>query len=595
MTEQIVRIGGAAGFWGDSPDAINQIMGEDVDYIILDYLAEVTMAILARARSRKANGGYASDFVDLVMRSVFERKEGRTPRIVTNAGGINPVACRDALLTLASEFGRSPTIAIVEGDDLLAQADRLVATNLRDVDRGDPFPDKPWSVNAYLGALPIAKAISDGADIVITGRCADSALVLGPLIAEFGWSASDYDLLAAGSLAGHVIECGCQATGGNFTDWRDVEGWDNMGFPIIECSGDGTFVLTKPANTGGLISPLSVGEQVVYEIGDPQTYILPDVVCDFTGVTLEQAGPDRVRIAGACGRPPTDRYKVSATFQDGYRSTTMFTLCGRDAVAKAERVGAAILSRTRRMFAARGLKDYRRTDVKILGTEHQYSANANPHLAVSREVVLRMDVHHDQKEALEIFAREIAPAGLAMAPGRCGLFGGRPGVSPLIRHRAFLVSKDQVRVTVDMGANREEVAIPGGTAAQPAVSAMISVPSTDYEGPTRLVRLSAVACARSGDKGDSVNIGVIARAPELVPILKAQVTVSKVQDYFGSLVVGPVERFELPGLGAFNFLLQGALGGGGTSSLRNDPQGKTFAQMLLDIEIEVPVSLEIPC
>jgi hypothetical protein len=596
MTERIVRIGGAAGFWGDSPDAINQIMGEDVDYIILDYLAEVTMAILARARSRKADSGYASDFVDLVMRSVFERKEGRTPRIVTNAGGINPVACRDALLALAGEFGRSPTIAIVEGDDLLAEADRLAAMNLRDIDRGEPFPDKPWSVNAYLGALPIAKAISDGADIVITGRCADSALVLGPLIAEFGWSATDYNLLAAGSLAGHVIECGCQATGGNFTDWRDVEGWDNMGFPIVECGGDGTFVLTKPANTGGLVSPLSVGEQVVYEIGDPQTYILPDVVCDFTGVTLEQAGPDRVRIAGARGRQPTDRYKVSATFQDGYRSTAMFTLCGRDAVAKAERVGAAILSRTRRMFAARGLKNYRRTDVKILGTEHQYGTNANPHLAASREVVLRMDVHHDQKEALEIFAREIAPAGLAMAPGRCGLFGGRPSVSPLIRHRAFLVPKDQVRVTVDMGSNPEEVVIPGGTAMEPAVSAAISAPSAGYDGgPTRVVPLSAVACARSGDKGDSVNIGVIARAPDLVPVLKAQLTAPRVRDYFGGLVVGPVERFELPGLGAFNFLLKGALGGGGTSSLRNDPQGKTFAQMLLDIEIEVPASLEIPC
>ena len=595
MTKRTVRIGGAAGFWGDSPDAINQMLGEDVDYIILDYLAEVTMAVLARARSRKPDSGYASDFVEFVMRSVFAREQGRMPRIVTNAGGVNPAACRDALLALAREFGRSPRIAIVEGDDLMAAAEELAAMKLKDIDRGDAFPEKPWSVNAYLGALPIAKAIADGADIVITGRCADSALALGPLVAEFGWSASDYDLLAAGSLAGHVIECGCQATGGNFTDWREVEGWDNMGFPIVECESDGSFVLTKPGGTGGLISPLSVGEQVVYEIGDPQNYILPDVVCDFTQVTLEQAGPDRVRIAGARGRAPTDRYKVSATFQDGYRSTAMFTLCGRDAVAKAQRVGEAIISRTRRMFAERGLGDYLRTDVKTLGTEHQYGANANPHLSASREVVLRMDVHHARKEALEIFAREIAPAGLAMAPGRCGLFGGRPTVSPLIRHRAFLVPKDRVRVTVDIGTNRQEIAIPRGVAAQPAAAAPVPAPSTGHHGPGRMVPLFALACARSGDKGDSVNIGVIARRPDLVPVLRAHLTEDRVRDYFGGLVLGPVERFELPGTGAFNFLLKGALGGGGTSSLRNDPQGKTFAQMLLDIGVEVPASLEIPC
>lgn len=594
MTGRIVRIGGAAGFWGDTPDAIRQMLDARVDYVILDYLAEVTMAILARARDRSPEKGYATDFVDPVMRTVLQHPSGKATRIVTNAGGINPAACRDALLSLAGKLGVSLKIAIVEGDDLLARAEKLASLGMKDIDYGKDFPDKPWSVNAYLGALPIARALTAGADIVITGRCADSALVLGPLIAEFGWSADDYDLLAAGSLAGHVIECGCQATGGNFTDWREVDGWENMGFPIAECGADGTFTVTKLPGTGGLVSPLSVGEQIVYEIGDPSCYILPDVICDFTQVTLKQTGAESVLVSGARGRQPSDTYKVSATFQEGYRSTAMFTLCGRDAAAKAKRVGDAIIARTRRQFAENGLKDYLRTDVKILGIEQQYGQNANPVLMESREVVLRMDVQHAQKEALDIFAREIAPSGLAMAPGRCGLFGGRPSVSPMIGHRAFLVSKGEFSVTVDYGGSIKEVIIPSGSAHRLPPEKDPSVSALDSGGETRRVPLWSIACARSGDKGDNVNIGVIARDPAFLPVLRTQLTAARVKGYFGDLVLGSAERFELPGMGAFNFLLHGALDGGGTSSLRNDPQGKTFAQMLLDYELEVPVTLVVP-
>lgn len=593
MTDRVVRIGGAAGFWGDSPDAVRQMLGAGVDYIMLDYLAEVTMAILARARERAPEKGYATDFID-VMNLVLQHGGDKAPRIVTNAGGVNPRACRDALLSLAAKLGVSPKIAIVEGDDLLDRCGELATMGLKDIDYGTGFPECPWSVNAYLGALPIAEALAAGADIVITGRCVDSALVLGPLIAEFGWSADDYDLLAAGSLAGHVIECGCQATGGNFTDWREVEGWEDMGFPIAECAADGSFTVTKPDGTGGLVSPLSVGEQIVYEIGDPASYILPDVVCDFTQVTLEQTGANRVVVRGAHGRQPTDTYKVSATFQDGFRSTAMFTICGRDAVAKAKRVGEAIVARTRRQFVERGLEDYTRTDLKILGIEQQYGPNANPILTASREVVLRMDVHHAQKEALDIFAREIAPAGLAMAPGRCGLFGGRPNVSPMIGHRAFLVSKDKLPVTVLCGSSPEVVSIPHGVPYASPEPAEVDDPETRIVADSRRVPLWALACARSGDKGDNVNIGVIARHRAIVPVLRQQLTSAKVKDHFGNLVVGAAERFELPAMGAFNFLLHGALGGGGTSSLRNDPQGKTFAQMLLDIELDVPAALVPP-
>ena len=596
MNARTVRIGCASGFWGDSPEAARQLVETDAQYIVFDYLAEVTMGIMARARAKNPALGYARDFVEPVMASLLPRAAARGVKIIANAGGMNPRGCRDALLKVAAQLGLSPTIAVVDGDDLMGQLDAMRAAGLKELDRGTAFPDQPWSANAYLGALPIAAALSAGADIVITGRCVDSALVLGPLIAEFGWGPQDYDLLAAGSLAGHVIECGCQATGGNFTDWREVDGWDNMGFPLIEVAADGSFVIGKPAGTGGLVTPLSVGEQVVYEIGDPSCYMLSDVICDFTGVRLEQAGVNRVRVQGARGRAPGDSYKVSTTYQEGYRCTAMFTLCGRDAAAKAQGVGEAILKRTRRLFGERGFGDYRRTSLKLLGTEHQYGAHANAQLAKSREVVLRLDVHHDERGALDLFAQEIAPAGLAMAPGRCGLYGCLPTVSPVVGHAAFMWKKSGVPVRIEVAGVGSAVEIAPGeplaaTPARPrAAGAATASAAGAPVGPRRTLRLMDLACARSGDKGDNVNIGVIARQPQFVAVLRDALTAERVREYFAHLVLGGVERYEMPGMGAFNFVLAQALDGGGTRSLRNDPQGKTFAQMLLDIELDVPAA-----
>jgi hypothetical protein len=588
--QHTVRIGGASGFWGDSPQAGRQLLDAGVNYIIFDYLAEVTMAILARARAKDPARGYATDFVRPVMAGLMRDLCERRVRVVANAGGMNPRGCRDALAKAAAELGLSPKIAVVEGDELMGSADAMRAAGLKEIDRGTSFPDKPWSVNAYLGALPIAKALAEGADIVITGRCVDSALTLGPLIAEFGWAADDYDRLAAGSLAGHVIECGCQATGGNFTDWREVSGWDNMGFPIAECSADGSFVIGKPDDTGGLVTPLSVGEQVVYELGDPSRYLLPDVACDFTGVHLQQAGPDRVRVSGARGHAPGEKYKVSTTYQEGFRCTAMFTLCGRDAAAKAQRVGEAILARTRRLFREAGFGDYRRTSLKLLGTEHQYGPLANAQLAASREVVMRLDVHHNESGALELFAQEIAPAGLAMAPGRCGMFGGRPTVSPVVGHAAFLWDKSKVPVQVELEGQTHVVAMPCGSSQPQERAAIRETRGAAARGKTVRASLFDLACARSGDKGDNVNIGVIARSPQALEVLREQLTAERVRSHFAHLVLGDVTRYEMPGMGAFNFVLTQALDGGGTRSLRNDPQGKTFAQMLLDMELDVPVA-----
>ncbi|MCG8548511.1 MAG: DUF1446 domain-containing protein, partial [Alphaproteobacteria bacterium] len=420
MSERRVRIGCGAGFWGDSPEgAIQLVERGNLDYLVVDYLSEVTMSVLARAKEKDPSAGYARDFIRPVMESILPDIASRGIKVIANAGGMNLPACRDALATLAAEQHVDMRIATVTGDDLSPDVETLRMDGVREMETGAPLPDGLRSVNAYLGAGPIRAALDRDADIVLTGRCVDSALVLGPLMHEFGWSENDYDRLAAGSLAGHIVECGVQGVGGNFTDWQDVEGWDEMGFPILDCGEDGRFIVTKPPETGGLVSPLSVGEQVLYELGDPASYILPDVICDFTDVALDPLNGESVLVSGAKGRPPPDMYKVSATYLDGYRATAFFTMVGRDNYRKVERVGEAILARTRRLFAAQGLKDYRRTSLKILGSEDIYGEAARKEARASRELVLRLDVHHDDRKAVEIFAHEIAPAGTAMGPGRC--------------------------------------------------------------------------------------------------------------------------------------------------------------------------------
>lgn len=314
-----------------------------VDYLVFDYLAEITMSLLARAKLKDPAAGYATDFVTVVMARHAREIVQRRIKVVANAGGVNPLACRDALLAVLAKVGVQARVAVVMGDDVLAQADALRVDGVRETERGTPLPAKLASMNAYLGARPIAEALNRGADIVITGRCVDSAVALGPLLHEFGWRDDQYDLLSAGTLVGHLIECGCQATGGVYSDWDSVGGWDDPGFPIAECAADGTAVLTKVAGTGGVVSPASVAEQLVYEIGDPAAYLMPDVCCDWTEVKLDAAGPDRVRISGARGSAPGPRYKVSATYQDGYRATTSLTLAGGDAAGKrgASRTGSS--------------------------------------------------------------------------------------------------------------------------------------------------------------------------------------------------------------------------------------------------------------
>ena len=585
-----LRIGGGSAFWGDSETGPAQLVRRGrIDYLILDYLAEVTMAILVRMRAKAPDQGYARDFVDYVMAPLLPEIHAQGIKVVTNAGGINPLACRDALLDRAREAGLDLNVAVVLGDDLLPRADGLREAGLREMDSGEPLPERLTSLNAYLGGRPIAAALDGGAQVVITGRCVDSALTLGPLLHEFGWRDDQYDLLAAGSLAGHLIECGAQATGGLFTDWEQVEGYDDIGFAIAEVTADGGIVITKAEESGGLVTPATVGEQLLYEIGDPRAYLLPDVTCDFTGVTLAQEGRDRVRAEGVRGRPPTATYKACGTAMDGWRATATVMLGGGKAAKKARKMAEVVLTRTRRMLAERGLGDYTETSAEVIGAEDTYGANARPD--PPREAILKLAVRHAERDAVQLFAREIAPAGTGLVPGLTGFFGGRPAAIPVVTVTSYLVDKSAVEVRVERSGSEAPVALATGGGFDPQ-----ALPPIEPEGAERLtpsgetarVPLGLLAWGRSGDKGDHANIGVMARRPEFVPLLRATLSEQVVAGYFAHILRGDVVRYELPGLNAFNFVLHHVLGGGGTASLRMDPQGKAFAQMLLDLPVEVP-------
>lgn len=592
LRTQPLRIGCATGFWGDSEAGAAQLVTHgDIDYLVFDFLAEITMSLLARARAKSPDAGYAPDFVRIISSLAGELKS-RGIKVVSNAGGVNPRACGEALARQLQAQGIDLKIAVIEGDDLSARADEFRAAAVREMFSGAAMPAQFLSVNAYLGAQPIAAALDAGADIVITGRVVDSAVTLAPLMHEFGWSWTDWDKLATGSLAGHVIECGTQATGGLFTDWERVPGWDDMGFPIAECDASGeSFVLTKPANTGGLVAPASVAEQIIYEIGDPAAYLLPDVSCDFRNVLLVQDDPQRVRISGARGRPAPASYKVSATYTEGWRVLSTIMIGGRDAARKALRVGESILQRTRRMFSEKGWTDYSETSLEVLGAESTYGPHART--GDTREVILKIAAKHASRDALELLAREIAPSATAMAQGITGFAAGRASPSPVVRLFSFLTDRNLVKASVSMDGKNlpfEEIFKPGETAATDE-NAPAPGPADAYHGKIETVPLLRVAHGRSGDKGDMANIGIIARSDALYAVLLNKLTADVVRDYFAHVAKGKVSRYSLPGFNALNFTLENALGGGGVASLRYDPQGKALAQMLLDIPVDVPAAL----
>lgn len=584
---KVVRIGGASGAWGDSPTSVGQLIDAGVDYLMMDYLAEVTMSLLARARMKDPAGGFAPDVVSYLQPHLAAIAEGRV-KVVTNAGGVNPMACKLALQAACRAQGVALKVAAVEGDDLMPMVETLRQEGVREWMRDEPLPARLLTANAYLGATPIAAALAAGADIVITGRCADSALALGILMHEFAWSARDHDRLAAGSLVGHLLECGPQATGGLFTDWDSVPGWARIGYPIAECSADGRFVITKPAGTGGLVTPQTVAEQVLYEVGDPAAYVLPDVVADFTQLSLKQQGVDRVEVSGARGRSATAQYKVSATFQDGYRATALVCIIGPEAARKAERTGQALLERARMHLRALALPDFSATHVEVLGAEASYGAQSRAR--DTREVVLRLVVDHPNAKALEALAREVGSSGLSFTPGTAALIGGRPKPSPVVRLFSFLIDKSRLpapRVTVGEEPAFEVPVVPGNGEMHSA-SALPEPASPVHKGELVEVSLAQVAHARSGDKGDSSNVAIFCRDPKFYEHLRQELSCERMAAVFGDAVQGPIQRFEAPGLSALNFLMHNALGGGGMATQRIDALGKAYGQRALEMRVRVP-------
>ncbi|XP_029932800.1 uncharacterized protein LOC115377073 [Myripristis murdjan] len=589
-----VRIGCASGFWGDTATSVPQLIySGKLDFLVFDYLSEITMSLLTAAKSKMPNMGYTPDFVQVALAPFINDIQKKGIRVVSNAGGVNPLACAEAIQEVIKKAGLDLKVAVVTGDDLMPHKDSLSEVKMADGSGGQRLPKTLHSMNAYLGAVPIQRCLDLGADIVVTGRCVDSAVALGPLMHTFGWERNDYDLLAAGSLAGHLIECGAQCTGGIFTDWYKVPDWDNMGFPVVECSSDGSFVLSKPPKTGGLVSFGTVAEQLVYEIGDPRRYLLPDVTCDFSRVVIKEIpGVDggAVRVTGAKGSAPSNDYKVCATYMDGFRATAVCPVGGPRASEKARRTAESIIKRTRRIFKQLGLEDFNSVNVQVLGAEDTYGANVRN--KGSREVVIWMAVQHKHKKALEIFSREIAPAGTGMAPGLTGIVGGRPRVSPVLKPFFFMQPKSQLKVDVHLGGSLAETlseAAPDADGQDAHPTSAEDVPDTDLPSGPHSYRLEELAYTRSGDKGDSANIGVIARHPLFFPYLKKHLTSSVVEEYFSHLIQpgtqNSVTRYTLPGIHGLNFVLQNSLGGGGVASLRSDPQGKAYGQMLLDLKL----------
>jgi hypothetical protein len=587
-----VRIGCASAFWGDTCTAAAQLVdGGGLDYLVFDYLAEITMSLLAGARMKNPDAGFATDFIE-VLAPLLPKIAEQKIRIISNAGGVNPLACAAALHAACLRAGVNLKIAVLLGDNLQPQFKHLSGAGVHEMFTDAPLPPMCVSINAYLGAPGIVEALRLDADIVITGRVVDSAVVSAALVHEFGWSWQDHDKLAQAALAGHIIECGAQCTGGNFTDWQDVPDYEHIGFPIIEVSADSHFIVSKPAGSGGLISPLSVGEQLLYEIGDPRAYLLPDAMCDFTHVRLKQVGDNRVSVEGARGLAPSGQYKVCATYPDGFRCTASCLIAGIDAVKKAERVGQAIINKTNELFSQRGWPPYSEVNIELLGSEATYGPHGQRH--DTREVVIKLAVRHPEKQALILFSREIAQAATGMAPGLTGIVGGRPTVYPVIRLFSFLIDKSACRLEIDIDGQRSPFELPPQQRLDPSALPLDLQPPQPHGRADASVPLVKLAVARSGDKGNHSNIGVMARRTEYLPWIAETLSSAVVVDWMSHVldpIHGRVERWYLPGSQSLNFLLENALGGGGVASLRIDPQGKAFAQQLLEIQIPVPQSI----
>ncbi len=591
-----IRIGNAGGYWGDDLSALKrQLTGGHLDYITMDFLAEITMSILQRQRATNSELGYAVDFLDQ-MADCLPLIVKKNVKVISNAGGINPIGLARKIIELSKKMKLDIKVGVVYGDDIVNNLYELTAAGERftNMETGEDFlkvRSRITSVNIYLGAEPVVRALDAGCQIVVTGRVTDTGITLAPMIHEFGWAMDDWDKMAAGIVAGHIIECGAQATGGNITDWEEVKNYHNIGYPIIEMEPTGEFVVTKHSKTGGAVTEKTVKEQLVYEMGDPSNYISPDGVARFDTIRLKQDGKDRVRVYGIQGKPEPDNLKVSMSFEDGWKASGEVLVSGPNTFKKAKVIADIFWHKLQHKFEA--------TDTAVVGSGSCWPSHLSTY--EPNEIMLKFSVRDKSVSKIKDFGKALStlilsgPAGMAVT-GR-----GRPKPVPVIAYWPALMHRTRVQakvLTVTTRGDEEffEINFPlrvrtsmeEKTAKKVAVAPRKAIKPT---GRMVKVKLQEIAFARSGDKGDTCNIGVLARSPEIYEYLRATLTAEKVKTFFKGLTKGKVIRYELDNLQGLNFLLEETLGGGGTRALIIDPQGKTLAQALLQMTLDVPQSL----
>lgn len=589
-----IKIANAGGFWGDDLSAFRrQLEGGEIDYLTMDFLAEITMSILRKQQLRNPELGYVTDFVDQ-MEENSKLIEEKKVKVITNAGGINPVKCGQKIIEILNAKNANLKVAIVDGDNIIDDLsnfypEKETFDNLETNEKYHQIDTKVQSANVYLGIPPILRALELGADIIICGRVTDTSITIAPMVFEFGWELNDWDKIASGLIAGHIIECGAQSTGGNFTDWKLVENWDNFGYPIVEVYPDSTFVVTKHENTGGLVSVDTVREQLVYEMGDPSFYISPDVIANFLSINLTPDGLNRVKVNGIKGLPATDSFKVSMAYEDGYSSSGTIIISGDDALKKAEIFGE--------IFWKRVGESFEKTNTEFVGF-NSCQKNMVKEI-IPNEVLLKLSVYDNEKNKMVKFSKALAPLILSGPPG-VAVTSGRPRIQNVMSYWPTLINKKFISSRVALLNTNGEIDKSEVVNSVTGFELILikkenesnEITVTKYLGSEMTdVKLRDVCLARSGDKGDMSNIGVVARSEDIYEYLKVTLTKEYIKNLFKDFCNGKVIRYEMDNLFALNFLLEASLDGGGTKSLMIDAQGKTFASALLNQEISVPKEL----
>ena len=449
LDDKKIRISNGQGFWGDSPQApIDLVNHTDIDYLTMDYLAEVTLSIMQKQKNKNPKAGYATDFIRFLEESLLTIKDKKI-KIITNAGGVNPIQCQQEILKIAKSLNIDIKVATITGDDIFNDLNSFISKgvsfkNLDTKDEIDNVLSNVCSANVYIDSFNIAEALNMGADIVLAGRVSDPGLVLGPCIYEFNWSREDYNLLASGTVAGHIIECGAQCSGGNFSRWYEVEDISNIGYPIVEMSSNGSFVVTKDSEFGGLVNQFTVCEQILYELGDPKNYISPDVVVDFTSISIKDLGGNQVFIDGVIGKKPTDTFKVSINYHKGYKAIGQLTISGPDAIKKGNLIKDIIWKR----LSKKGF-EYDKKKAEFIGYNSCHRGLDNSNESPS-EIVLRIGVMDKDRNKINEFGKEIAPLITNGPPGVTGFSGGRPKAQEVIAYWPSLIDKDMIKTKVDL-------------------------------------------------------------------------------------------------------------------------------------------------